>query len=273
MVTHPPSSTGSSIVFDRAVGYYDLTRGFPAGVEHQAAELFIKAGSLSQASRVLEVGVGTGRIALPLAPHVGVVHGVDLSRPMMGRLREKRTSEPITLTEGNALQLPFGSSSFDAVVIVHVLHLIPQWQAVLGEIARVLRPGGLLLAGAGGGSTHSDVWQPLWDAFNSVVPASDTQRVGMTGWAEVELPALGWRIVGEKHQITYEFERPPRHFLDGIRNRIWSGMWRLSDEDLTRAYEITFEVARAHFGDLDKPITMEGDFLVHAFLPPDRVSA
>ena len=60
-----------SVAFDRAAGYYDNTRGFPAGVEGEIGALMAQAGDLSSASRVLEIGVGTGRIALPVAPHRG----------------------------------------------------------------------------------------------------------------------------------------------------------------------------------------------------------
>jgi ubiquinone/menaquinone biosynthesis C-methylase UbiE len=60
----------NSINFDRAASYYDETRGFPAGVEEQVGAFIAQSVNLDANSRVLEVGVGTGRIALPLSPHL-----------------------------------------------------------------------------------------------------------------------------------------------------------------------------------------------------------
>src|SRR5690606_5862653 len=103
-----------SVSFDRAVEYYDHTRGFPPGIEPHIAALFVGAGGLSSQSRVLEIGVGTGRIALPLARHVGAYFGVDLSAGMLGKLRGKQQSEPIHVAQGDITQLPFAAASFDA---------------------------------------------------------------------------------------------------------------------------------------------------------------
>src|SRR5262245_40719864 len=109
----------NSIAFDRAADYYDETRGFPPGEEQTAAALISQTGGLTPASKVIEIGVGTGRIALPLARYVGAYFGVDISRPMMARLRAKQNGEPISLVEGDATRLPFASHSFDAAVAVH----------------------------------------------------------------------------------------------------------------------------------------------------------
>src|SRR5437870_2803113 len=130
-----------SIVFDRAVGFYDETRGFPPGVEAHVAHLIQAAGGLTHTSRVVEIGVGTGRIALPLAPHVRAVYGVDLSRPMLMRLREKQTDESVAVAEGDISKLPFPDSTFDAALAVHIFHLVADWRSAIDEVARVLRPG------------------------------------------------------------------------------------------------------------------------------------
>ena len=90
-------TVGQSINFDRAAQYYDDTRGFPPGVDQDVAKTIARAGQLTTASRELEFGVRTGRIALPLANYVASVHGLDLARPMMLRLRAKQTDEAIYL--------------------------------------------------------------------------------------------------------------------------------------------------------------------------------
>jgi ubiquinone/menaquinone biosynthesis C-methylase UbiE len=70
--------TSDSVVFDRAASFYDETRGFPPGEERSIAALISRVGHLGPDSRVFEIGIGTGRIALPLARHVRAVYGIDL---------------------------------------------------------------------------------------------------------------------------------------------------------------------------------------------------
>src|SRR6186713_487722 len=107
-----------SVVFDRAAEYYDETRGFPPGVEQHAADLICRVGNLTNASRVLEIGVGTGRIALPLATRVRHIFGIDLARPMLRRLRSKQVSEPLDVVEGDITRLTFPTHRFDGAVAV-----------------------------------------------------------------------------------------------------------------------------------------------------------
>lgn len=135
------------VSFDRAASYYDATRGFPAGVENQVAEMIAETGQLTPTSRVLEIGVGTGRIALPLANHVGGMYGIDIAPEMLNILRQKQQNEPLYVTWGDASRLPFPDHSFDAAVDVHVFHLIPTWREVLTELQRVLKPNAQLLHG------------------------------------------------------------------------------------------------------------------------------
>src|SRR5262245_36855806 len=99
--------------FDRAAEYYDETRGFPPGVDAKVAAWIAETVGLSPESRLLEVGVGTGRIAVPLAAHVGQIVGVDIARAMMARIHQKSPAKPIDLAEADAQHLPFAANSFD----------------------------------------------------------------------------------------------------------------------------------------------------------------
>ncbi len=80
-----------SIAFDQAAGYYDESRGIPREVEEQAADQVEAA--VGPDARLLEMGVGTGRVALPLHRRGRQVVGVDLSLPMLERYRAKAAAE------------------------------------------------------------------------------------------------------------------------------------------------------------------------------------
>ena len=172
-----------SIPFDRAVDYYDQTRGFPPGVERDVALLLARLGALDGSSRVLEVGVGTGRIALPLAAHAGAIYGLDLSRPMMERLRSKQQDERVFLVQGDACRLPYPAATFHATIAVHVFHLIRDWRTVVNEIARVLRPDGRLIS-AWGGARYGDLWREVRERVGV------EHRVGIRDREELEAHLL-----------------------------------------------------------------------------------
>ncbi len=258
-----------SIVFDRAAGYYDETRGFPPGEEQHVAAVIVRAGALTAASRLLEVGIGTGRIALPLAPHVHSIAGIDLSRPMLERLRAKQQNEPVAVAEGDATRLPFASGSFDAALGVHIFHLIPNWQAALDEVARVLRPGGVLLSGyrnhdVGG----DDPYRWLWNIWSAEV-GSENPHVGVQrGQFSSFLEDSDWLPVAEPLIHTFPEYHTLREFLDRLDRRVWSNLWRIPDDLYARGLAAVHAAVAERQANLDERIPRESNFTVRAYTPP-----
>src|SRR5215469_14725710 len=132
-----------SIVFDQAAEYYDDTRRLQPAT--QAALIAQLAGELRSRGRCLEVGVGTGRIALDLHLSGVQMAGVDLSAAMLRKLVGKAGGAPFPLAVADAVELPFGDRRLGAVVICHVLHLVASWRRAVRELVRVVRPGGVIL--------------------------------------------------------------------------------------------------------------------------------
>ncbi len=111
-----------------------LKRFRPAPVGDAA----VSAGGL----KILDVGCGTGGTMDRLRP-LGLVVGLDLE-PLALEFSHNRGHRSLIL--GSATTLPFVTNSFDIVVALDVLEHIPDHEAAAREIARVLRPGGLLFA-------------------------------------------------------------------------------------------------------------------------------
>ncbi|MEI2742592.1 MAG: class I SAM-dependent methyltransferase [Candidatus Competibacter sp.] len=95
---------------------------------------------------VLLVGVGSG-LDLPLLPRGPRYTGLDLTPAMLARARRKAAAAnlAIQLDEGDARQLPYQDTIFDAVVLHLILAVTPHPERVLAEAARVLWPGGQIL--------------------------------------------------------------------------------------------------------------------------------
>jgi SAM-dependent methyltransferase len=259
----------TSVVFDRAVDFYDETRGFPPGVETQVADLIVQAGALTSASILLEIGIGTGRIALPLAHHVRHMNGVDLSVPMMTRLQAKRTDEPLAVCQGDITRLPFASHSYDALIAVHIFHLVGGYQAALREAARVLKPGGVLIHGWNE-RDHADHLDAAWRAATG---AGRGAEVGVK-WEErsTMLEDNGWQPVGDAHTLHFNIQRAPREYVDGLRRRLWSHTWRMSDEELDNGIRALEIYISEHYPDPDAPQTIQSAFVARAYRHESRTS-
>ncbi len=136
-----------SISFDRAASFYDATRGLPP--EILAATCDAIAAELGTGP-YLEIGIGTGRIALPLAARGIDVYGIDIAGAMLDKLRENAANvTPVHICLADATSLPFGDNSFGGAYAIHVLHLIASWPDAVREMVRVTRPGGALVFDVG----------------------------------------------------------------------------------------------------------------------------
>lgn len=253
-----------SIAFDRAADFYDQTRGFPPGDDALVAGMIVQAGGLAANSTLLEIGIGTGRVALPLASRVGYIVGVDLAQPMMQRLLAKQTTERIGLAQGDATRLPLASAAFDAVLAVHVFHLIPLWREALAEVVRVLKPGGVLL-NSWSENFHRESW---WDAWNEALPQHRRDAGVSFGHSATFLDESGWQPASEVLSHGYTQQRTPNQFLEGLRARLWSSTWKLSEAELETGIAAVRAFMQTEHTDLDETLGITTTVYVRAYLPP-----
>lgn len=106
---------------------------------------------LQPGERVLDIGSGPGLLACEMAADVapgGSVHGIDPSDSMLAIARARKPvarTAPVTFAAGDACALRFADDSLDAAVATQVYEYVEDMPAALGEVHRVLRPGGRLL--------------------------------------------------------------------------------------------------------------------------------
>ena len=99
-----------------------------------------------QNMEVLEIATGPGLLARHVAPATRRMIATDYSDGMIAQAKKGESISNLTFEVADAMNLPYGNASFDAVIIANALHIVPDPEKVLCEIDRVLRPGGLLIA-------------------------------------------------------------------------------------------------------------------------------
>jgi ubiquinone/menaquinone biosynthesis C-methylase UbiE len=139
------SQDANRAYYDAFADRYEAERGdnSPDGYHSLLDEL--EAGFVARygdGRDVLEVGCGTGLVLARIARFARSAVGVDLSPGMLERARERG----LTVKEGSATALPFDSEQFDVTCSFKVLAHVPDIERCLSEMARVTRPGGMVLA-------------------------------------------------------------------------------------------------------------------------------
>ena len=135
--------------FDEMASQYDNTRSFDEGCFSSALDYIVTKFPPDRFPSIFEPGIGTGRIAIPLAEHGYQVTGVDVSKKMLAVL-DKQTKQmsqplPISFCQADVQELPFPDESFNFAVVVHLFYFIRDWQRAIREIIRVVKKDGPLV--------------------------------------------------------------------------------------------------------------------------------
>jgi ubiquinone/menaquinone biosynthesis C-methylase UbiE len=236
-----------SVSFDRAAGFYDDTRRFSAGVSvAQTAQL--REALRGVDGPTLEIGIGTGRVALPLVAAGQRLVGVDLSFAMLARLREKSPDQP-PLVQADATVLPFRDGVFGGALVAHVLHLVSDWQVVVSELRRVVRPGGVLLVTRGaqraGSGLHAEITRRARSAAGWTMPpgrlddlAALDEYIRAAGGAATSLAAIPTDEASTAEEALW-----------AIETNLMSWTWELTNEARVAAAREVREWVTQTYGD------------------------
>lgn len=216
--------------FDEIAPVYDATRGGEERGDEYAAD--IDRVLVPGPGAVLEIGVGTGVVSLGLRKRGRTVVGVDLSGPMLAYAVPRLGS---SVARGDAQRLPVRTAGVRHTVAVWVIHDVADPERLLAEAARVTQPGGDLVV--------SDVQIPRRDNPIGRILAeltarlqahhADVQPRGMRGEELVER-ATAHGFTGEVVRLERAWPSHPGDELRSIRDRAWSALRRLDDQDYDR---------------------------------------
>lgn len=122
-------------------------------------------------SRMLEFGCGTGSTAIWLAPHVGHILAIDYSARMLDIAREKARAagaSNVSFAQGSLAELESPAGSWDVILAMNILHLLPDRAQTLTRVKELLKPGGLFISSTiciGDGSWQMRAVAPVFRAL------------------------------------------------------------------------------------------------------------
>lgn len=139
-------------LFETIAPRYDLvTVLLSGGMDKRWKRKLIDLASISGRETILDLACGTGDITFGIASHLGsgTVIGLDITARMITIAEQKRRCtevENVAFSRGDIMGLPYSEQQFDVVTAGYALRNVPDIEAALIEIKRVLKPGGLFLS-------------------------------------------------------------------------------------------------------------------------------
>ena len=203
-----------------------LERRANAEDEIAARESYLTLLDISAGQRVLDVGCGSGAVTRDIAKRVGergLAVGLDPSPELLavarGLAERAGLADRVEFREGNALRLPFPDSSFDVVVCATVLSHVPEGEAAIPELVRVLRSGGRL--GVFDLDADMTIFTHPDRALTRRIIAAASDATAVDGWLVRRLPFLFGRagIADVRVRGFFPLETGPRSFYASMADR------------------------------------------------------
>jgi SAM-dependent methyltransferase len=154
----------SSFVQRGAQGY----EAYMGRWSRRLAPMLIDFAGAAGSKRVLDVGCGTGN------PSIATIEAIDCEEVFVDALRQRNSDPRIHAQRGDACALPYAAASFDQAFSLLVLHFVTDPQRAVGEMRRVLRPGGI--AAAAVWDLYGGFPRLFWDTFAALMPEMDERR-------------------------------------------------------------------------------------------------
>ncbi|MBB4572639.1 class I SAM-dependent methyltransferase [Rhizobium lentis] len=162
----------SSFNVENADGYERLMGRW----SKRLAPMLIDFAGVADGERVLDVGCGTGSLTFTLAEKPGLqeIAAIDYSPVFVEAAMRRNTDPRITIRQADACALPFDDDRFDRAISLLVLHFVPEAGKAVAEMARVVRPGGVVAAAVwdhyGGMSGMRMMWDTVVMLDDNALP-------------------------------------------------------------------------------------------------------
>jgi demethylmenaquinone methyltransferase/2-methoxy-6-polyprenyl-1,4-benzoquinol methylase len=175
-------------MFQRLAGRYDLANHWMTwGQDEKWRSEVIERAQLPQQGKLLDIGTGTGELARKASQRHGsaFVVGADFTMEMMWVGRSRYEANKITWLNSNALDLPFASGCFDAVVSGYLLRNVIDNKRALDEQYRVLKAGGKIVC------------------LDTTRLPDDFLHLPVRLYLRWIIPVIGWLVTGDMKAYRY----------------------------------------------------------------------
>jgi SAM-dependent methyltransferase len=180
-------------------------------------------------------------------------------------------ARPPPLVQGDATCLPFAAGAFDAVLTVHVFHLLANWRAALAAARRVLRPGGIFLSGYdwrppdSPGARLLVRWREILGNGGQAEPAA-----GVQDFADIQAALLATGARMDEHVVgEWTVTRSLARQLETIEHRTWAAGPAVSADRYADGLAELRAWAEATYGGLDRGYAVVHRFVWQRFTWPD----
>lgn len=246
-------SLGQRVDFSENASIYDRRHG--AVLAPDIAHDLVSRGALPGEGRVLDVGAGTGRVAIAFAAIGFKTVALDPALPMLSELRHKAPESQIHAVVGEGARLPFTAGHFDAVILARVLYVMADWQMVLRQTYDVLKPGGCIFHEWGNGEA-GEAWVQIRERSRTLFQDAGVNNPfhpGARSEAEVDdfLVGLG---LGRRNELrigpgpTMTLRDFVEKIVSGEFSYIWNVPTRVRESclpSLKKWSEITFDLEQS----------------------------
>jgi demethylmenaquinone methyltransferase/2-methoxy-6-polyprenyl-1,4-benzoquinol methylase len=184
-------------MFQRLAGRYDLANHWMTwGQDEKWRSEVIDRAQLPQNGKLLDIGTGTGKLAMEAGQRdISIfVVGADITREMMRVGQSRNMADKITWLNSDALDLPFTSECFDAVVSGYLLRNVIDAKRALDEQYRVLKSDGIIVC------------------LDTTPPPDDLLHLPVRLYLRWIIPLIGWLITGDLQAYQY-LPESTNHFL------------------------------------------------------------
>ena len=233
--------------YDVLAGNYDEVRGHKADFIMYWTSQLAYAASIGDTGMILDIGCGTGSyIDVFSTPDTRTVIGLDLSRQMLLRAREKLDRQNVNVVQGDTCDLPFKKNKFDTAFMILMLHHVPDGSrpGVYSEVFSVLKPGGRLAVMT---RSPEHIRESLIALFPGVIEI-DCMRMPDIEVLKSELAQAGFDQVESHEMPNHTIYRNREQFIQKVGNRYISTLSMFDDRDFKKRFSVFKKRLENKFG-------------------------
>jgi ubiquinone/menaquinone biosynthesis C-methylase UbiE len=248
-----PLKPDEYLSFDRVADLYEQSRFIPTEILRQAAQLIKQDWPATFSCHFLDIGTGTGRFARHLAAEGASVVGVDISSSMLKLAGN--SCQPCSLLRADAREMPFRTGAFSGGIVVHLLHLVADWNQVVREIRRVLMSASPLYFASESGRHF-----PCRDLYFQIASQKGHTRpnIGAQTVREIldhfEETGAAIRQI-DKGVLTWEAKIEVEELVNMLERNPFSHLWHISETEHQEIMLELRECIRQRYTALDRTET------------------